>query len=122
MPCNVCDDTGTGYSRAVKTFDFYSYWSYNQVVQITYDPAKSERNIADRNLSFALVEQLDWLTALIEEDTRKAYGERRFFVLGYVGERLHAVVFTPRAGKPHVISLRKANSREVKRYEKTSKP
>ncbi len=91
-------------------------------MQITYDPAKNERNIADRNLSFALVEQLDWVTALIEEDTRKAYSERRFFVLGYVGERLHAVVFTPRAGRPHVISLRKANSREVKRHEKTSKP
>ena len=91
-------------------------------MQITFDPAKNERNIADRNLSFALVEQLDWVTALIEEDTRKAYGERRFFALGYMGDRLHAVVFTPRAGKPHVISLRKANSREVKRYEKTAKP
>jgi uncharacterized DUF497 family protein len=28
-------------------------------------------------------------------------------------------VFTPREGKPRVISLRKANKREVKRYEKT---
>lgn len=35
-------------------------------------------------------------TALMEEDTRQAYGERRFQVLGFIGERLHAVVFTPR--------------------------
>jgi uncharacterized DUF497 family protein len=84
--------------RPASIFDSQPYWSYNLIVQITYDPAKNERNIADRSLSFALVEQLDWVTALIEEDTRKAYGERRFFVLGYVGERLHAVVFTPRAG------------------------
>lgn len=90
-------------------------------MQITFDPAKNERNIEDRGLPFALVEQLDWATALIEEDTRKAYGERRFFALGLISDRLHAVVFTPRAGKPHVISLRKANSREVKRHEKTSK-
>ena len=55
------------------------------------------------------------------EDTRKAYGERRFRVLGFIGERLHAVVFTPRAGKVHVISLRKANPREVKKYAETSK-
>ena len=45
------------------------------------------------------------------EDTRKAYGGR-----------LHAAVFTPRAGKAHVISLRKANTREVKRHEKTTQP
>ena len=57
----------------------------------------------------------------MEENTRKAYGERRFQVLGYIGERLHAMVFTPREGKVHVISLRKANSREVKKYAKTPK-
>ena len=74
------------------------------------------------NARHTLAEQLDWATALIEEDTRKAYGERRYFVLGFIGERLHAAVFTPRAGKVHVISLRKANTREVKRHEKTTQP
>ncbi|WP_016611246.1 BrnT family toxin, partial [Yersinia pestis] len=48
---------------------------------------------------------------------RKEYPERRFQALGYIEERLHMLVFTPRNGKVHVISLRKANSREVKRYE-----
>ena len=91
-------------------------------MKITCDPAKNAANIVARGLPFELVEQLDWAGALMEEDTRKAYGERRFQVLGLIGERLHAVVFTPRAGKVHVISLRKANSREVKRYAKTSKP
>ncbi|MBP9592613.1 MAG: BrnT family toxin [Steroidobacteraceae bacterium] len=31
--------------------------------------------------------------------------------------RLHALVFTPRAGRVHVISLRKANRREIRLYE-----
>lgn len=88
---------------------------------IGFDPAKNAINIASRGLSFELVEQMEWTTALMQEDTRKAYGERRFQVLGFIGERLHAVVFTPRDGKVHVISLRKANSREVKRYAKTPK-
>ena len=88
---------------------------------IGFDPAKNAINIASRGLSFELVEQMEWATALIQEDTRKAYGERRFQVLGFIGERLHALVFTPREGKVHVISLRKANSREVKRYAKTPK-
>ena len=64
---------------------------------------------------------MEWASALMEDDTRKAYGEWRFQVLGFIGERLHALVFTPREGKVHVISLRKANSREVKRYAKTPK-
>jgi uncharacterized protein len=56
-------------------------------------------------------------TALIVEDLRKDYGERRFQALGLIGDRLHMMVFTPRANKAHLISLRKANKREVKRYE-----
>ena len=91
------------------------------MARIGFDPAKNATNIASRGLSFELVEQMEWTTALMVEDTRKAYGERRFQVLGFIGERLHAVVFTPREGKVHVISLRKANSREVKRYAKTPK-
>ena len=65
-------------------------------------------------------EQLDWATALIWEDKRKNYGEQRYCVLGFIRDRLHSVVFTPRGGKPRVISLRKANKREVKRYEKAT--
>ena len=90
-------------------------------MEVTFDPVKNASNVRDRNLSFTLVEQLDWAGAVVEEDTRKAYGERRFRVLGFIGERLHAVVFTPHAGKVHVISLRKANLREVKKYAETFK-
>jgi uncharacterized DUF497 family protein len=91
------------------------------MAHIRFDPAKNGSNIANRGLSLELVELSEWATALMEENTRKAYGERRFQVLGYIGERLHAMVFTPREGKVHVISLRKANSREVKKYAKTPK-
>ena len=85
------------------------------------DPKKGDRNIAERGLSLDLAEQLDWTTALIWEDTRKEYGERRYCVIGLIEDRLHSVVFTPRNGMPRVISLRKANKREVNRYEKTFK-
>lgn len=85
------------------------------------DPKKERRNIAERGLSLDLAEQLDWATALIWEDKRNDYGERRYCVLGLIEDRLHSVVFTPRNGKPRVISLRKANQREVNRYEKAIK-
>ena len=84
---------------------------------ISFDPRKNERNIADRGLSFELVEEFEWDSALLVEDVRRDYGERRFQALGMITGRLHALVFTPRAGRVHVISLRKANRREIRLYE-----
>ena len=86
-------------------------------MNISYDPGKNEKNIAERGISFEQVVEFEWSSALIVEDSRKDYGEPRFQALGFIGKRLHAQVFTPRAGLVHVISLRKANRREVKRYE-----
>lgn len=85
-------------------------------MEITYDPAKNAVNIERRGLPFDLVADLDWSSAVMIEDTRKAYGERRFRVFGYIEERLYAVVFTPRGTAVHVISFRKANSREIKHH------
>lgn len=83
-------------------------------MEVTCDPAKNAANIERRGLAFDQVAELDWSSAVIVEDARKAYGERRYRVFGYIGERLYAAVFTPRGTAVHVISFRKANSREVK--------
>ena len=85
-------------------------------MRFTYDPAKSECNIAERGLAFDLAEHFDWSTALIAEDTRHDYLERRYQALGMLDEHLHMLVFTPREGAVHVISLRRANKRERTRY------
>ena len=86
-------------------------------MDISFDAAKSERNIAKRGISFEQAAQFEWDSALIVEDLRRPYGEQRFQALGLINSRLHMLVFTPRASKAHVISLRKANKREVKKYE-----
>jgi uncharacterized DUF497 family protein len=91
-------------------------------MEISFDPVKSDRNVTDRGLPFTLLEQMEWSGAVIKEDVRNNYGARRYLALGMIGDRLHAVVFTPRADKVHVISLRKANQREVKDYEQKTKP
>ena len=78
-------------------------------MRFTYDPAKSERNIAERALAFDLAEDFEWNTALIAEDTRQDYLERRYQAIGMVDEHFHMLVFTPRDGAFHVISLRRAN-------------
>ncbi|WP_428492381.1 BrnT family toxin [Rhodopila sp.] len=85
-------------------------------MHLTFDPAKNARNIAERGLSFELVDELDWGTAVVWEDVRFNYGERRLGVLAFLGLRLHAAVVTYRDEAVHVISFRKANKREVQRY------
>lgn len=89
-------------------------------MRLSFDPAKNERNIALRGIPFMAAEEFEWSSALVVEDVRKDYGERRFQAMGLIGDRLHVLVFTPRDGAVHVISLRKANAREVKRYEAQS--
>jgi uncharacterized protein len=91
---------------------------YTICVEVSFDPAKSERNAAERGLPFDLAAEFDFETALIGEDDRRNYGETRWLAFGMIGNRLHALCFTPTADGIRVISLRKANAREVKRYEK----
>ena len=89
---------------------------------VTYDPAKSDQNEAQRGLAFHIAETFEWSTALIVEDTRHDYAERRYQALGMIGEQLHMLIFTPRDGAVHVISLRRANQRERKRHATQARP
>jgi uncharacterized protein len=84
---------------------------------ITYDPQKCARNIRERGLSFEVAEGFEWNGAYVIGDTGKDYGERRFQALGEIGGRVYMLVFTPRGRDVHVISIRKANRREIRRYE-----
>ena len=92
-------------------------------MEVEYDPVKCTENIKKRGLSFELVRDFDLDTALVWQDLRYDYdGEVRFISIGYIGSRLHSLVFTPRGEVLRVISLRKANSREVTRYDKYANP
>lgn len=86
-------------------------------MKIEFDPVKSEKNERERGLPFDMVEHFVWETALAGEDSRFPYAETRFTVLGFVGARLHFICFTAVAGGIRVISFRKANPKEVRRYE-----
>jgi len=49
-------------------------------------------------------------------DNRKNYGEARFLAFGPIGDRLHCIVFSVRRENIRIISMRRANKREVERY------
>lgn len=67
-----------------------------------------------------MAKDFDFSTAVIAEDTRRVYQERRFQALGLLDARVYMLVFTPITGGIRVISFRKANKREVRLYEKAT--
>jgi len=81
-----------------------------------WDDNKLAINLEKHQVHFGLVERFDWKTALIQVDNRLPYGEERFCALGLIGTRLYCLVYTLRNPVKRIISLRKANAREVKRY------
>jgi len=88
-------------------------------IPIDYDPAKDASNVRKHGVSLALATLFEWETAKIEADTRFDYGESRFKATGYIGPRLHVMIFCPRGALTRIISLRRANAREEKRYAET---
>jgi uncharacterized DUF497 family protein len=90
-------------------------------MKLTFDPHKDASNLAKHGLSLSVADELEWDTLKCKSDTRREYGEPR--QIGYVisGKRLYCVVFVDRPTdvptERRIISLRKANSREVTQYE-----
>jgi uncharacterized protein len=85
-------------------------------MKLSWDEAKRQVTLVDRGLDFALASQIVGVYEYIIEDTRFDYGERRFMSLGDINGRLCVVVWTPRNGGRHIISMRKANEREQNYY------
>ena len=57
---------------------------------------------------------------IIRQDNRFSYGEVRYQLIGRIEGRLYVLIYTPRHDAIRIISARKANPREVKRYENRS--
>lgn len=87
-------------------------------MEFEWDEAKSNACFAERGFDFAYVVRvfLD-PDRRVEVDDRFDYGEPRCRVIGRIGRRVFVVVYTPRAGRLRLISARKANQREIRRYE-----
>lgn len=85
-------------------------------MKISFDPAKDEKTKRERGFSLALGAEIIRNRVHTVLDDRRDYGEDRFISFGYVGERLFVCVFTMRDTTFHMISVRKANDREIARY------
>jgi uncharacterized DUF497 family protein len=86
---------------------------------IEYDPVKDQTNQARHRLPLGAAELLFEGPFIEEEDRRRDYGETRFIATGPVeefGGRIHVVVYVWRDGVRRIISFRKANDREIRKY------
>lgn len=81
-----------------------------------FDPAKDQINRVKHGISLTEADDFEWENAFSWSDTRFAYGEERMIAIGYIGNRLYVMVYVDRVMFRRIISLRKANSREVKHY------
>ena len=84
-----------------------------------WDEAKRASNIAKHGVDFEEVRSFDWDKALIQEDTRRDYGEQRWVAIGVMGWTLvvAVVVYTDRGEATRIISARLASNKERAFYE-----
>ena len=83
---------------------------------IAFDAAKDQANIAKHGVSLSRAADFVMEMARVSQDDRADYGEERLVAVGPLDNRLYVMIFTLRDGTIRVISLRKANRREVERY------
>lgn len=88
-------------------------------IEIEFDATKDLVNHQKHGVSLTESALFEWDTAVTWQDDRYDYQEPRMIGRGYIGNRLYCVVFVDRADNRRIISLRKANHREINRYAST---
>ena len=83
---------------------------------IIYDPAKREETLAKRGLDMRDAALVFAGPEITVEDTRQDYGELRLVTVGFLHDRMVWIAWTLRDETRRIISMRKANAREIFRY------
>ena len=85
-------------------------------MRIDFDLVKDAGNLNKHGLSLALAVEIEWESALVWIDDRQEYGEMRMIALAPKTRIVNFVAFVDRGTLRRIISLRRANRREVKHY------
>ncbi len=87
------------------------------LLRFEWDPKKEAENLRKHGVDFTIGSRI-WHGPVLERiDDRRAYGEVRILAFGKVNGRLMAVLYTWRGAVRRIISARKANRREQRRFE-----
>ena len=90
-------------------------------MRFDFGSGKDATNLRNHGLSLAAAAELSWDAALVWIDDRADYGEVRMVALAPLGDILCFVAFVDREPARRIISLRRANRREVNHYVKAIK-
>jgi uncharacterized DUF497 family protein len=85
-------------------------------MNISFDPTKSQSNSAKHGIALEQAAYMEWDSAVIWLDERCDYMEARYCAIAYIEIRLYCVSFTDRDNTRRIISLRRANQKEINRY------
>jgi uncharacterized DUF497 family protein len=85
-------------------------------MKIEYDHAKRDATLENRGLDMADAVEVFEGVHITFPDIRFDYGEERSLTIGYLQGRMVVLAWTPRGEATRIISMRKANDREEKRY------
>ncbi|MGK5059068.1 BrnT family toxin [Janthinobacterium lividum] len=88
-------------------------------MRITFDAVKREKTLGERGLDFARAREVFGGLTITLPDQRQDYGEPRFITAGWLDERLVVLVWTPRGLARRIISMRRANEREIDKYKQS---
>ena len=83
---------------------------------IIFDPIKRQITLERRSLDMARAQEIFEGSTLTVADDRRDYGEQRLITIEHLDGRMIVLVWTWRGTQRRIISLRKANDRETRRY------
>ena len=81
-------------------------------MEISYDPAKREKTLQERELDFEDAPAVFAGPSLTQRDERFDYGEVRYQTYGLLDDRLVMVVWTGTKDRPRIISMRNCHAKE----------
>ena len=87
-------------------------------MQITFDESKRLKTLHERGLDFARAGEIFDGPEFTDQDFRFDYPEPRFQTYGYLEGRMVMFAWAPSDNGIRVISMRKCNDREQKRFAK----
>ena len=83
-------------------------------MQYEWDSVKRRTNREKHRVDFTEMELFEWDTAVVQGQARR--GEIRYRAIGYIGDRLHVVIYTVRGDTFRIISLWRAGRRDRRLY------
>jgi len=86
-------------------------------MKVIFDPDKDVLNVAKHGVALSDATKLNWDLLLCAPDVRRDYGELREIGFAPIERRVFNVVFVQRGDVFRIISLRKANLKEVTVYD-----